>query len=168
MEERPHDPADRPGRRPSPPEPLAELRAQATRTSPVEVAEATSALSAQFQAVLEPSGWSAAAEGTLRSVIGMERKIGTEMRIGLGERAQAVPLRRTAPLASLSLPELLEEARVTRHTTLSLLALVQAAEPGTLRVWTLGEAVEPALALLALYPRLERLGSAVLGACLQE
>ncbi|MFC4639900.1 hypothetical protein [Deinococcus hohokamensis] len=149
---------------PTPPYPLDELRAQVPRTSPAEVLAAINALSERYQAALTPEGWSAAAEGTLRSVIGMERKMGMEMRIGLGERAGSVPLRRTAPLASLNLPQLLEEARATRQTTLALLALVQAAAPGTLRVWTLGEEVEPALYLLALRPRLERLGLAVQGA----
>ncbi|MFC4424727.1 hypothetical protein [Deinococcus navajonensis] len=148
----------------TPPNPLDELRAQLPRTSPAEVLATIGALSGQYRATLAPDGWSAAAEGTLRSAIGMERKIGMEMRIGLGERASEVPLRRTAPLASLTLAQLVEEARATRETTLTLLSLVQTAEPGTLRVWTLGEEVEPEVYLLALRPRLERLGNAVLAA----
>lgn len=86
--------------------------------------------------------------------------MGMEMRIGLGDHAAHLPYRRTAPLAELGLPELLEETRATRAGTLDLLGRVLAAPP-SVRVWTFGEEAEPAVYLLALRGRLERLATVV-------
>ncbi|WP_216328358.1 hypothetical protein [Deinococcus aestuarii] len=142
------------------PHPLEALRAQAAVTPPAQVRAELEEGTAVYRALLAADGWGAGAEDTLRRVIGMERKMGMEMRIGLGERAADLPHRLTAPLAEMGLPELLEEARATRTRTLDLLDRVLAA-PDHLRVWTFGEEVEPAVYLLALRGRLERLAALV-------
>lgn len=142
------------------PHPLEALRAQAAVTPPAGVRAELDAQAATYRALLVAEGWGAGAEDTLRRVIGMERKMGMEMRIGLGEHAADLPHRLTAPLAEMDLLGLLEEARATRTRTLELLDLVLAAPDGV-RVWTFGEEVEPAVYSLALRGRLDRLTALV-------
>lgn len=149
------------------PHPLEAIRAQAAVTPPEQVRAELEKQASTYQALLTPGGWGVAAEDTLRRVIGMERKVGMEMRIGLGDHAADLPHRLTAPLAEMTLPELVEEARVTRTQTLAFVDRVLDA-PSSVRVWTFGEEVEAGVYLVALRGRLERLGVAVEEARLEE
>ncbi|MEF2279571.1 hypothetical protein V3W47_14845 [Deinococcus sp. YIM 134068] len=148
------------------PHPLEAIRAQAAVISPARIRADLDEQAAAYHTWLTADGWGAGAEDTLRRVIGMERKMGMEMRIGLGDYAAKVPHRLTAPLGEMTLPELVEEARATRMQTLAFVDRVLAAPPGV-RVWTLGEEVEPGVYLVALRERLERLGTVVEGARLE-
>jgi hypothetical protein len=88
----------------------------------------------------------------------MERKMQMEMRIGLDGHLPDLPLRRTAPLADMTLPELLTEHAEGRRTLLRVLdRLLTVGETHDLRAWTLGEEVPPAVYVLALRGRLARL-----------
>ncbi|WP_221090561.1 hypothetical protein [Deinococcus aquaedulcis] len=108
-------------------------------------------------APLDLHGWAAGAEDTLRAVIGMERKAQMEMRIGLEGHLDGLPLRRTAPLADMPLPDLLREHREGRAMLLRVLdRLLAVGEKTEVRAWTYGEEVPPAVYLLALRGRLER------------
>ncbi|MVN87762.1 hypothetical protein GO986_13440 [Deinococcus sp. HMF7620] len=112
-------------------------------------------------APLDPQGWAAGAEETLRAAIGMERKIQMEMRIGLEGRLDGLPLRTTAPLAGMTLPELLAEHQAGRAMLLRVLDQLLAGEQGGVRAWTYGEEVPPPVYLLALRGRLERLSGLI-------
>lgn len=146
------------------PHPLDVLRAEARTTDVPTVRRQLDELSARHAEVLESAHWGAGAEDTLRGSIGMERKMGMEMRIGLGDEWDRLPLRRTAPLADMALPELLAEARAGRqHLLLVLDTLLRAAEKREVRVWCYGEEVPPDLYLLGLRRRLGALAERVAG-----
>ncbi|AIZ46276.1 hypothetical protein QR90_16325 [Deinococcus radiopugnans] len=137
------------------PHPLDVLRAEARTTDVPTVRRQLDELSARHAEVLESAHWGAGAEDTLRGSIGMERKMGMEMRIGLGDEWDRLPLRRTAPLA---------EAQAGRqHLLLVLDTLLRAAEKREVRVWCYGEEVPPDLYLLGLRRRLGALAERVAG-----
>ena len=137
------------------PHPLDLLREEARHTDPRAVQRD---LNARPLTPQDPSGWSAGAEGTLRGAIGMERKMQMEMRIGLEGHLEGLPLRRTAPLAYLTLPELLAEHAEGRRMLLRVLdQLLTVGETQDVRAWTMGEEVPPTVYVLALRGRLARL-----------
>ncbi|CAM3593614.1 hypothetical protein [Deinococcus frigens] len=142
--------------------PLDVLRAEARTTSIATARRELSGLSAEYFAVLFSPGWGAGAEHTLRGNIGMERKFGMEMRIGLGDDWDRLPFRQTVPLAGMALPELLAEARAGReHLLLVLDELLRAAQTREVRAWCYGQEVPPELYILALRRRLRALGGRV-------
>jgi hypothetical protein len=142
--------------------PIEQLREQAAQTTPRQVRQDLDTQAQAFLALLLPHGWLAGAEAALRTAIGMERKMGMEMRIGLGEAASQVPHRLTALLSEMPLDELLAEARSLRAHTLRLLDLaLQTARHRDVRIWTLGEEVTPDLYAVGLRGRLAQLHLAV-------
>lgn len=135
--------------------PLELVRAQAASTDPATVRAELAALSEQHAELSRGTAWAASAEEEFRSVIGIERKAQLEMRVALGAGGEKF-VRRTAPLAEMSLPELQEEYRTGRRTTLALIdALLLHPEA---RAWTLGEEVAPATYIVSLRNRLRRWG----------
>lgn len=135
--------------------PLDLLRQQARHTDPRDVQRD---LNARPIPTLAPGTWGAGAEDTLRGATGMERKMQMEMRIGLEGHLHDLPLHRTAPLADMTLPELLTEHAEGRRTLLRVLdRLLTVGETHDLRAWSLGEEVPPAVYVLALRVRLARL-----------
>ncbi|MDK2014585.1 MULTISPECIES: hypothetical protein [unclassified Deinococcus] len=137
------------------PHPLNLLREEARHTDPRAVQRD---LNARPLPTLEPGEWSAGAEEALRDCTGMERKIQMEMRIGLEGHLDGLPLRRTAPLADMTLPKLLAEHAEGRRMLLRVLdRLLTVGETHDLRAWTMGEEVPPAVYVLALRGRLARL-----------
>lgn len=144
------------------PHPLDRLREEAQTTTPQAVRAALDTLSAGHFALLVPQGWAAGAEETLRTAIGMERKAQMEMRIGLGADIDDLPIRKTGALADMPLDDLLAEYREGRAVTLRVLdRLLEVAGRRDVRAWTLGEEVPPAVYILSLRGRLERLGERV-------
>ena len=140
---------------PSEPHPLDLVREQAAHTTVSAVRAELDALSEQHAELSRSVGWAANAEEEYREVIGIERKAQLEMRVGLGAEG-AKFVRRTAPLAEMSLPELQEEYRTGRRTTLALIdALLLHPES---RAWTLGEEVAPEIYIVSLRNRLKRWG----------
>lgn len=140
------------------PHPLDEFREEARTADIAEVRRDLERLAAEQAALLEAPGWLATAEEALRGLIGRERKAQMEMRIGLEGELDDLPLRRTAPLADLTLPELRAELRETRTMTLHLAGrLWTLGERRDVRAWTLGEEVAPLLYLMVLRSRLQTL-----------
>lgn len=147
------------------PHPLDLLRAEARTATVPDVRRELDDLSAGFFGVLDSVHWGAGAEDTLRASIGMERKMGMEMRLGLGDDWDRLPLRKTAPLAGMALPELLAEARAGReHLLLVLDELLRAAQTREIRAWCYGEEVPPDIYILGLRRRLSALDERVAGA----
>ncbi|GGL01029.1 hypothetical protein [Deinococcus radiotolerans] len=141
------------------PHPLDLLREEARHTDPRAVQRA---LHARPLTPQDTGGWSAGAEETLRGAIGMERKMQMEMRIGLEGHLDGLPLRRTAPLADMTLPELLAEHAEGRRMLLRVLdQLLTVGETHDLRTWTMGEEVPPPVYILALRGRLGRLDALI-------
>ncbi len=146
------------------PHPLDLLRAEAQTATVPDVRRELDALSAQHFGVLDSAHWGAGAEDTLRGSIGMGRKMGMEMRIGLGDDWDRLPLRRTAPLAEMGLPQLLAEARAGReHLLLVLDELLRTARTREIRAWCYGEEVPPEIYILGLRRRLSVLDGRVAG-----
>lgn len=146
------------------PHPLDLLRAEARTVTVPEVRRGLDALSARQAEELDAPSfhWGAGAEDTLRASIGMERKMTMEMRLGLGDDWATLPLRKTAPLAEMALPELLAEARAGREHLLQVLdSLLRAAQHREVRAWCYGEEVPPELYILGLRRRLAALDSRV-------
>ena len=147
------------------PHPLDLLRAEARTATVPDVRRELDALSAGFSEVLASAHWGAGAEDTLRASIGMERKMTMEMRLGLDDDWDRLPLRKTAPLADMALPELRAEARAGREHLLRVLdELLQAAGHREVRAWCYGEEVPPELYILGLRRRLGALTARVAGA----
>ncbi|GGL78504.1 hypothetical protein GCM10010840_15430 [Deinococcus aerolatus] len=147
------------------PHPLDLLRAEARTATVPEVRRELDALSARQAEVLNSPHWGAGAEDTLRASIGMGRKMTMEMRLGLGDDWAALPLRKTAPLAEMTLPDLLAEARAGREHLLQVLdSLLRTAQHREVRAWCYGEEVPPELYILGLRRRLAALDSRVAGA----
>lgn len=137
------------------PHPLDLLREEARHADPRAVQRD---LNVRPLPTLEPGTWRAGAEETLRDCTGMERKIQMEMRIGLEGHLDGLPLRRTAPLVDMTLPDLLTEHAEGRRMLLRVLdRLLTVGETHDLRAWTMGEEVPPAVYILALRGRLARL-----------
>ncbi|MFK7601839.1 hypothetical protein ACI3L1_06460 [Deinococcus sp. SM5_A1] len=146
------------------PHPLALLRAEAQTATVSEVRRELDDLSAGFFGVLDSAHWGAGAEDTLHGSIGMGRKMGMEMRIGLGDEWGGLPFRKTAPLAEMTLLELLAEARAGReHLLLVLDELLRAAQTREIRAWCYGEEVPPEIYILGLRRRLSALDGRVAG-----
>ncbi|CAM3357240.1 DUF2384 domain-containing protein [Deinococcus saxicola] len=146
------------------PHPLDLLRAEAQTATVPDVRRELDELSAQHFEVLNSAHWGAGAEDTLRGSIGMGRKMGMEMRLGLGDDWDRLPLRKTAPLAEMGLPQLLAEARAGReHLLLVLDELLWAAQTREIRAWCYGEEVPPKLYILGLRRRLSALDGRVAG-----
>lgn len=146
----------------SDPHPLDLLREEARTTTPHAVRLSLDTLSAGHFALLRPEGWAAGAGEILRAAIGMERKAQMEMRIGLGAEVDDLPIRKTTALAEMTLDDLRAEYRDNRAMTLNVLdRLLEVAERREVRAWTLGEEVPPAVYILSLRNRLERLGRLV-------
>lgn len=144
------------------PHPLDPLREEAKSSPAQEVRHVLDTLSAETFALLTPEGWAAGAEETLRGAIGMERKAQMEMRIGLEGELDDLPLRKTGALADMTLADLLAEYRENRAMTLKVLdRLLEVGAVRDVRAWTLGEEVPPAVYILSLRNRLERLGRLV-------
>lgn len=144
------------------PHPLDEFREQARTTNPAEVRRDLERLAAEQATLLDASDWLATAESALRGLIGRERKAQMEMRIGLEGELDDIPLRLTAPLAELALPELRAELRETRAMTLRLAdRLLAVGERRDVRAWTVGEEVPPLLYLVVLRSRLRTLNQRV-------
>ncbi|ADV67448.1 hypothetical protein [Deinococcus maricopensis] len=123
---------------------------------------ALQALTEQQRAVVPHLPMHEVQEERFRVVIGMERKNHLEMRVALGEDAPLPP--RTAALASVKGPALVEVLWAARAETLALLALVAAREgERTFTVWALGEQVSVRAYALNLRARLERLATHLLG-----
>ena len=146
------------------PQPSGEARridpilAEAAQTTPAAVCVELDALSAEHADLSRQTGWAASAEEAFRDAIGMERKAQLEMRVSLGEEGGRF-VRRTAPLAEMSLPELQEEYRTGRRTTLALMDELLS-RPDS-RTWTLGQEVTPDIYIVSLRNRLRRLGELV-------
>lgn len=144
------------------PHPLELLRQEAKTTTTAQVRRTLDTLSDWHFGLLDPHGWSAGAEETLRAAIGMERKAQMEMRIGLGADADPLPIRKTGALGDMTLPDLLVEYRENRAMTLAVLDLMlDVSTRREVRAWTLGEEVPPEIHILSLRNRLEMLGKKV-------
>ncbi len=149
----------------SEPHPLDLLRAEARTATVPDVRRELDALSARHFEVLAWAAWGAGAEATLRASIGMGRKMTMEMRLGLGDDWDRLPLRKTAPLAGMNLTELLAEARAGReHLLLVLDTLLRASEDHEVRAWCYGEEVSPDVYIVGLRRRLAALDERVAGA----
>lgn len=139
--------------------PLDVLREEAQTTNPQDVRRSLDSLSQQHFSLLQPHGWAAGAEETLRTAIGMERKAQMEMRIGLGDDADRIPIRKTRALGDMTLPELLSEYRENRQMTLQIIDLMlETGQRRAVRVWTMGEEVPPELHIMSVRSRLRMLG----------
>lgn len=150
------------------PRQLDALRDEAQTTSTPDVRAHLDRMAGEHAALLASSNWTAGAEDTLRTAIGMERKAQMEMRIGLGADADGLPLRKTKALADMTLEELRAEARENRDMTLRVLdLLLDTSTRRPVRAWTLGEEVPPEVYILSLRGRLERLGQSVAAQRLQ-
>lgn len=134
------------------------ILAEAAHTTPAAVRAELDILSASHADLSRQTDWAASAEEAFRDAIGMERKAQLEMRVSLGEEGLRF-VRRTVPLAVMTLPELQEEYRVGRRTTLALLDELLL-RPDS-RTWTLGEEVAPQVYIVSLRNRLRRLGELV-------
>ncbi|PTA68714.1 hypothetical protein [Deinococcus arcticus] len=145
------------------------LDAPKQQAAAADLAAVRRALTELPQTPQDPHGWAAGAEETLRAVIGMERKAQMEMRIALEGHLDGLPLRKTAPLAAMTLPELVAEHREGRAMLLRVLDhLLAVGGQHEVRAWTYGEEVPPAVYLLALRGRLERLTGLIAAQRLQS